>query len=245
MTALQADAFILAAGFGKRLGELTRQRPKPLIEIHGQALIDRHVLCLAKHGFRRIIVNLHYLGEQIEAHLARTHPQLEFVFSYEPTILDTGGGVRNIEQHLRHEHLITLNADSFFGDDVSLASLLKTHQEAPKTALATLMLQKRNDAKAFGELGRAPSGRISSFLGATVSGETFELGYMYVGAQVISRRLFDLMPAAGSVFSLTKDLYLPLIQQDEVLWSALYTGFFSDVGTPERLAEAKKFKKSS
>ena len=54
-------AMILAAGFGKRLGRLTQNTPKPLIQVKGKALIDYHLEKLIKSGFEMVVINLHYL----------------------------------------------------------------------------------------------------------------------------------------------------------------------------------------
>ena len=62
-------AMILAAGFGKRLGELTKRKPKPLLEVKGKPLIDHHIEKLISAGFRTIAINTHYLGTQISEHV--------------------------------------------------------------------------------------------------------------------------------------------------------------------------------
>ena len=62
-------AMILAAGFGKRLGELTKSKPKPLLEVKGKPLIDYHIEKLISSGFKTIAINTHYLGTQISDHI--------------------------------------------------------------------------------------------------------------------------------------------------------------------------------
>ena len=87
------DAVMLfAAGFGTRMGALTADRPKPLIEVAGKPLID-HALALAD-GFSplRRVANAHYRADQLESHLA---PRDVTVSREDPEILDTGGGLRH------------------------------------------------------------------------------------------------------------------------------------------------------
>jgi len=86
-----ARAMVLAAGFGTRMGALTRDRPKPLLQVAGRALIDQALDLVVGAGADTAIVNLHYRGPQIRQHLAaRAAPRV--VFSDEqPVILDTGG----------------------------------------------------------------------------------------------------------------------------------------------------------
>ena len=62
-------AMILAAGRGERMRPLTLERPKPLLRVGGEALIEHHLRALAAAGFREVMVNLSWLGEQIPAEL--------------------------------------------------------------------------------------------------------------------------------------------------------------------------------
>ena len=82
---------LFAAGFGTRMGSLTANRPKPLISIAGKPLIDHALQIADAVGPSKIVINLHYLREQIERHLSGR----DVVFSWErPKILDTGGGLK-------------------------------------------------------------------------------------------------------------------------------------------------------
>ena len=95
-------AMILAAGRGERMRPLTDDYPKPLLKVHGQALIDWHVLALARGGFHELVVNTAWLGDQISSHLDRlrtpdTHRQLLISYSHEGDdfgyALETAGGI--------------------------------------------------------------------------------------------------------------------------------------------------------
>ena len=87
-------AMIMAAGQGTRMMPLTAQTPKPLIKVAGTTLLD-HVLDLLRDaGVGRIVVNVHYLADQIEAHLAQHAADFELAISDERALLrDTGGGL--------------------------------------------------------------------------------------------------------------------------------------------------------
>lgn len=85
-------AMVLAAGEGRRMRPLSDSLPKPLIEVQERAMIDRVLDKLAEAGVEEVVVNLHHLGEQVRAHLQdRQAPRI--LFSEEPELLETGGGV--------------------------------------------------------------------------------------------------------------------------------------------------------
>ena len=99
---------LFAAGRGTRMGPLTENRPKPLIEVAGSPLID-HALALADAaGARPIVVNLSYLGAQIARHLAAR----PITLSWEPVLLETGGGLRQALPKLGPGPVMTLNSDA-------------------------------------------------------------------------------------------------------------------------------------
>src|SRR6476646_4403264 len=87
-------AMIMAAGLGKRMRPLTATRPKPLIEVGGKALLDHVLERLGAAGVKKVVVNVHYLADALEAHLATRAHGLDVVISDERTLLmETGGGL--------------------------------------------------------------------------------------------------------------------------------------------------------
>ena len=85
---------IMAAGLGKRMRPLTATRPKPLIEVAGKALLDHVLDRLRASGVEKVVVNVHYLADAVEAHLQSRDHGLEFAISDErELLLETGGGL--------------------------------------------------------------------------------------------------------------------------------------------------------
>lgn len=108
-------AFILAAGFGKRLRPHTATKPKPLVEVAGTSLLKRTLLQLKDVQIDDIVINHHYLGDQIVEHLKNWHHQT-ITFSEEEKLLDTGGGIVKMINHFREEPFIVCSGDGFLDD---------------------------------------------------------------------------------------------------------------------------------
>ena len=107
-------AMLLAAGYGKRLGALTKDTPKPLIEVKGKALIDYHLEKLISAGFSSVSINVHYLANKIVDHVqSKFSGKIELIFSHEEDILGTGGGVNQGTSSFGQEDILIINSDVF------------------------------------------------------------------------------------------------------------------------------------
>jgi MurNAc alpha-1-phosphate uridylyltransferase len=105
------NAFLLAAGLGTRMKPLTDTRPKPLIEVGGRTLIDRVLDKLVAQGVTRAVVNVHYLADQLEAHL-KLRKDIEIIISDErDQLLETGGGVIKALPLLGNDPFFVINTD--------------------------------------------------------------------------------------------------------------------------------------
>ena len=132
-------AFILGAGLGMRLRPLTERCPKPLLEINGRPVITYTMDYLLKNGFERFIINTHHCpevyAEKFPDRLWRNTP---IIFHHEPVLLDTAGGLKNIEDLLEEdEAILCYNGDVM--SSLPLQRLLQFHEE--KRPAATLALR--------------------------------------------------------------------------------------------------------
>jgi NDP-sugar pyrophosphorylase family protein len=130
-------AFILGAGLGTRLRPLTEQCPKPLLEIRGRPIITYAMDHLLKVGVDRFIVNTHYLPEVYsEKFPDRQWHGVPIIFRHEPILLDTAGGLKNIEDLLgKDEAILCYNGDVM--TDLPLQRLLEIHeQKQPEVTFA-------------------------------------------------------------------------------------------------------------
>tara|TARA_B100001093_G_scaffold396261_1_gene383320 strand:- start:177 stop:848 length:672 start_codon:yes stop_codon:yes gene_type:complete len=106
-------AFILAAGFGKRLLPLTKTSPKPLLKVGEMSLIERNIKHILNSGISEIVINVSYLGELIRNHVIEKFPNENINFSIEEEPLGTGGGVYKALPLLGSEPFLCMNADIF------------------------------------------------------------------------------------------------------------------------------------
>ncbi|EEW25233.1 nucleotidyltransferase family protein [Rhodobacter ferrooxidans] len=217
---------IFAAGLGTRMGALTANRPKPLIHVAGKPLID-HALELADTArVSRKVVNLHYLPEQLAAHLA---PRPDVAISDEfAQILETGGGLRAALPLLGDGPVFTLNSDAVWTGRNPLDELRKAWEPAQMDALLLLLPASH----AIGHSGHGDflldvSGRITRAKGAP--------GAVYLGAQII--RTEGLADIPAQVFSLNL-LWDQMIAEGRA-YGIVHQGGWCDVGRPEGIAQAE------
>ena len=105
---------ILAAGQGKRLMPLTRTIPKPLLQIEGKSLIERHIERLVSSGFHEIVINLFHLGDQIETRLGDGRKLgAEITYVKEQGLLETGGGITNALEYLGDDNFVVVSSDVY------------------------------------------------------------------------------------------------------------------------------------
>ena len=106
-------AFILAAGYGKRLLPLTENSPKPLLKVGDTSLIERNIEHILNNGISEIVINISYLGALVREHVIEKFPNENINFSVEEKPLGTGGGVYKALPLLGSEPFLCMNADLF------------------------------------------------------------------------------------------------------------------------------------
>jgi len=223
-------AMVLGAGLGKRMRPLTLTRPKPLIPVAGQALLDRALDRLAAVGVGQAVVNTHYLAEQIAAHLAgRQAPRISL--RHEKTLLDTGGGVANALDELGTDPFYVVNSDALWQDRAvpALVRLADTWQDDMD---ALLLLVAREDAIGHGGAGdyeRDGSGRLRRRRGDHAT-------YVFAGVQILHPRLF----AGARIEPFSLRLLYDKAEEAGRLFGLVHDGDWYHVGTPESLELAER-----
>ncbi|MEM7545489.1 MAG: nucleotidyltransferase family protein [Pseudomonadota bacterium] len=222
-------AMVMAAGFGTRMGDLTRDCPKPLLSVAGRCLIDHVLDHVERAGISRAVVNLHYRGDQVRAHLAaRRSPKI--LFSPEHDLLETGGGVVNALPLLGDAPFVTLNADAIWtGDDPVPA--LQAGWDAKMGALLHLVPRERAIGYTrAGDFFRDDAGRLSR------RGDAEIAPLVFTGAQIVRPSAFQDAPKGA--FS-TNIIWDRLIAEGR-LFGIVHPGHWVDVGTPDGLALAEE-----
>jgi NDP-sugar pyrophosphorylase family protein len=228
-------AMILAAGLGTRLRPLTNTIPKPLLPIAGTPLIVWNLLLLKRHGFHDVVINLHHLGPMIEQGVGNgSRYGLRIIYSHEPVILGTGGGLKKAEPHFSGESVLVLNGDTLV--DLDLTALCAFHKQ--RDAVATLVLRKDPDAALWGLVEMDSDNRIVRIAGRGRLDQVPTQPRMFAGIHVLSTRLLRDVPKG--VASTIIDPYVAAIQRGETILGYDFEGYWSDIGTPERYAQAEQ-----
>lgn len=218
------DAVMLfAAGFGTRMKALTRDRPKPMIEVAGRPLIS-HALELAQEVEpRRIVANLHYKPEPLKALL---EPEGVALSLEAPEILDTGGGLRQALPLLGEGPVFTLNPDVIWKGPNPLTLARAAWDPARMDALLVCVPMARTRGRiGAGDFGTDAAGRLHR------GGDL-----VYGGAQIIKT---DMLPDVSEpVFSL--NLLWNRMDADGRLFGLEYPGHWCDVGHPEGIRTAEE-----
>ncbi len=224
------SAMVMAAGLGKRMRPLTATRPKPLVRVAGKALIDHSLDRIEAAGIGHVVVNVHYLADALEAHLAAQQRPFSIAISDERAqLLETGGGMVRALPQLTGDPILIVNSDNIWtdGPQDSIRHLARHWDGARMDALLLVIRQ----ASATGHGGRGdfhmdPNGRLSRRKAGHIA------PFVYTGIQLISRRFLDDAPEGP--FS-TMLLWERAIAAGR-LFGLSHMGQWFDVGTPASIA---------
>lgn len=219
---------ILAAGRGARLHPLTRCIPKPLLQVHGEVLIERQIRQLCAAGTTHIVINLHHLGEMIAQQLGDGRRWgVRIVYSHEDTLLGSVGGIAQaVHRGLLTAPFVLANADIY--SDYPYASLSAVLESAtPDSAAAHLILIPNPSYHPHGDFSITAAGKLA----LPQPPQT----YTYAGIGVYHPDAFATYPAGQPAD------FLPFIHRAITAGTAtarVYRGSHADLGTPARLLRA-------
>jgi mannose-1-phosphate guanylyltransferase len=222
-------AFVLGAGLGTRLKALTERRPKPLIPIYGKPLITFAFDQLIAAGVTEIVVNTHHCHEAYKnAFPEGAYAGAKLIFEHEPVLLETAGGIKNIERHLCSEPFLVHN-----GDVLTNLPLLKAieHHRASGNEV-TLVLRSQGEPLHIALDG----GRVVDIAGRLgVSAESYLFTGVYVVEPAFLRRI-----APRTKISVIP-IFMEMIKEEAKLGGVvLDEGDWWDLGTREKYLDVHR-----
>ncbi len=227
-------AMIMAAGLGKRMRPLTATRPKPLIPVAGQTLLDHVFDRLRSAGIKRAVVNVHYLADALEAHLKNNVKGIDIVVSDERgKLMETGGGIVKARDMIGDKPFLVANADNLWVDgpaDTIKLLASRWDDETMDALLLVVPLARAHNHGGQGDFlvdargkitGRRKPGRVAPFV--------------YTGVQILSPRVIKDWPEGPFSTNLFWDRAIEAARA----YAFVHQGLWFDVGTPPAIAKTE------
>jgi mannose-1-phosphate guanylyltransferase len=227
-------ALLLAAGFGSRLGNITKEIPKPLVKVGDSAILEFCLTQLSQSGVTEVVINSHYLAEQIESFIEGFTTPLKVRVSFEEILLGTAGTLRKHFDELSTNDFIVMHADNYFA--APMAKFATEHKKRKVGKFGTLgtfetqspencgvvILNQDKTIKEFHEKVAVPPSNIAN-------------AAIYFFTPDIRQPLFELSQQENDI---SKHL-IPKIMNG--LFTHNFDGLFVDIGTPEGLKLANDY----
>ena len=202
-------AIILSAGYGKRLNPMTLSKPKSLLEINKKTLLENTIHILEKFGIEEIVINTHYLSDQINTFIDnKKFSSKIFLIKEHEKILDTGGGVLNAAKKFNNDPFFVLNPDTIWFQ--SYLDDFKTMEEQYFNNDYKGVLLVVDKTKSFDKTMKGDFNLKKNILDRNVN----EKRYIYTGSQILSNSVFKNKKIEPFSMNLIWDL---LIKNKELL----------------------------
>jgi mannose-1-phosphate guanylyltransferase len=221
-------AMVLAAGLGTRLRPLTYEITKPMVPVLDRPVMAHILDLLERHGFERVIANLHYFPDSIRAYFGEQGP---LSYRYEDELLGTAGGVRACAEFFGREPFLVISGDAL--TDIDLTALAARHREAG--GIATLAVKQVPDTREYGVVLHDRAGRITGFQEKPQPEEALsDLGNC--GIYVFDPAIFDYFPERPFA-DWAQDVFPALLEHDVPFHIHEIHDYWNDVGS---LAELRQ-----
>jgi len=234
---------ILAAGKGKRLGELTRTIPKPMLKIRTKPILEHNIEWLKDYGIRDIYINLHHSPGAIKSYFKNGKKWgVNIQYSYEPKLLGTAGAVRKIvedfwikssweeEKHnsysTLHNPFLVVYGDNLFEYD--LREIINFHER--KKGIATIAVYERDDVNQSGIVLLNDENKIIKFTEKPKPDEAIS-HLVNTGLYILEPKVLDYIPS-NKVLDFGKDVFPKMIQKNENIFGVIFKGNLTAVDTP-------------
>jgi len=229
-------AIILCAGYGTRLGGLTRSIPKPMLPVKGRPLLEYAIRYLACQNIKRIAINVHFCSEQIIGYFKEGNSfGVSITYFHEQELLGTAGAVKNMSDWISDSN----NFCVFYGDlliDMDLTELFSFH--CRKNALATIVLHCRKGSNSIVKMNE--ESRIVKFIERPLDAHRAEIENPWVnsGVYAFHSDILKFIPAKQTL-DFPGDIFGKIIDREQLLGFPL-TGYRCAVDSPERYDRAER-----
>jgi len=224
------QAVILVGGLGTRLGEMTNDLPKPMMDINGKPFLYYLITMLKSQRIIDVLLCVGYLGEKIEDYFGDGSDfGVKISYSYESEPLGTGGALKNAEK-LLDDKFILLNGDTYLDMDYNILINFSSENN-----FKGIIVVKKSEDSDINNISIGDDSFIVDY--KKENGGNFN--FVDAGVQVFSKAILDFIPI-NQKFSLEKDIFSKLIDIEQLKAYEVDSKFY-DIGTPERLYIFKKY----
>ncbi len=232
-------AIIIAGGLGTRLRPITYNRPKPVVNVVNKPFVVHQIELLKKHGIREIVLNLHYMSENMSYLLGDGEDLgVKLYYSIEEHPLGTAGAVKNAEKYFDGEPMVVFNGDVLTG--FNIREIIESHTASK--ALATITLTKVEDPTPYGLVlmddDSAKKGYVKQFL-EKPSWESVTTNNINAGLYVIEPSVFRDVPE-GKPYSFERELFPKLLKHRNKMFAVVSDAYWLDIGSPKKFMQAHK-----
>jgi len=203
-------AMILAAGFGKRIHPLTLNKPKPLLKVDKETLLSNTIKFLEQLEIKQIVINVHYLGDQITQYINEKNFNLDIqIVREQNTILDTGGGILNAINYFSNKPFLVINPDTIWNinylNEFKMMEKIFFEDKKNKCLLLVVKKERSFDTSLEGDFNLENN--------LIKRGDGAQSNFIYIGMQIIDPSIF--LGEKNKVFSINK-IWDQLIQKKEI-----------------------------
>jgi mannose-1-phosphate guanylyltransferase/phosphomannomutase len=228
-------AVVMAGGEGSRLRPVTSNRPKPLVPICNQPIMEHILSLLKRHGVSEVVATLHYLAEEVQGYFGDGADfGIPIRYSVEDTPLGTAGSVKQAEAALQDETFIIVSGDAL--TDCDLTKAIEFHRR--KGALATLILYRVASPLDFGVVITDDEGRIQRFLEKPSWSEVFS-DTVNTGMYILEPEIFNSMER-GRNYDWSGDIFPKLLEAGKPLYGYVMEEYWTDVGSLSQYRDAQE-----
>ena len=176
-------ALILCAGLGKRLNPITLKKPKPLLEINNETVLEKTINLIKELGINKIIINTFYLKDHFSNFIKSKNFNVDIdIVEDGENLLDTGGGILNMINQSNDDNFIIFNPDTIWSNDYK-NEILKMEEIYFLRKLENILLLVNKNLSFDKNL------RGDFNLSNNIISKKDELDFIYIGCQIINKKI--------------------------------------------------------